>query len=127
MGRVAQRGCAEAREFGEFDLHRGVGFFRRCPHSDQSGHLRQDFFRHFTASHPEACLIVETLLSKIIGEPAKKCCEYNDVPRCCFTLRHLKGEDPVFRDTVTLRERDSMKQERVKIEELLQLLLARVS
>jgi predicted ArsR family transcriptional regulator len=40
-----------------------------------------------TASHPEACLIVETLLSKIIGEPAKKCCEYNGAPRCCFKLR----------------------------------------
>jgi len=40
-----------------------------------------------TASHPEACLIVESLLSKIIGEPAKKCCEYNGAPRCCFQLR----------------------------------------
>src|SRR2546423_7405997 len=40
-----------------------------------------------TGSHPEACLIVETLLSKIIGEPAKKCCEYNGAPRCCFELR----------------------------------------
>ena len=39
-----------------------------------------------TASHPEACLIVESLLSKIIGEPAKKCCEYNGAPRCCFEL-----------------------------------------
>ena len=40
-----------------------------------------------TGSHPEACLIVESLLSKIIGEPAKKCCEYNGAPRCCFQLR----------------------------------------
>jgi predicted ArsR family transcriptional regulator len=40
-----------------------------------------------TASHPEACLIVESLLSKIIGEPAKKCCEYNGAPKCCFALR----------------------------------------
>jgi glycyl-tRNA synthetase (class II) len=32
-----------------------------------------------------------------------------------------------LRDTVTLRERDSMKQERVKIDDLLQLLTARVS
>ncbi len=39
-----------------------------------------------TASHPEACLIVESLLSKIIGVPAKKCCEYNGAPRCCFAL-----------------------------------------
>ena len=40
-----------------------------------------------TATHPEACLIVESLLSKIIGEPAKKCCEYNGAPKCCFELR----------------------------------------
>jgi len=39
-----------------------------------------------TASHPEACLIVESLLSKIIGVRAKKCCEYGDTPRCCFEL-----------------------------------------
>ncbi len=36
-----------------------------------------------------------------------------------------RGDD--FRDTVTLRERDSMKQERVKIADLVQLLVARIS
>jgi glycyl-tRNA synthetase len=39
----------------------------------------------------------------------------------------LGEKDPALRDTVTLRERDSMKQERVKIADLLQLLIARVS
>ena len=39
-----------------------------------------------TASHPEACLIVESLLSKVIGAPAIKCCEYGETPRCCFEL-----------------------------------------
>ncbi len=39
-----------------------------------------------TATHPEACLIVQSLLSKIIGAPAKKCCEYGERPRCCFEL-----------------------------------------
>ena len=39
-----------------------------------------------TASHPHACLIVESLLSEIIGIPAKKCCQYGDRPRCCFEL-----------------------------------------
>jgi len=39
----------------------------------------------------------------------------------------LGEKDPSLRDTVTLRERDSMKQERVKIADLLQLLTARVS
>jgi glycyl-tRNA synthetase len=39
----------------------------------------------------------------------------------------LGEKDPALRDTVTLRERDSMKQERVKIGDLLQLLSGRVS
>lgn len=39
-----------------------------------------------TANHPEACLILEALLSKIIGAPAKKCCEYREIPHCCFEL-----------------------------------------
>jgi glycyl-tRNA synthetase len=39
----------------------------------------------------------------------------------------LGEKDAALRDTVTLRERDSMKQERVKIADLLQLLSARVS
>jgi len=39
-----------------------------------------------TADHPEACLIVESLLSKVIGVPAKKCCDYGETPRCCFEL-----------------------------------------
>jgi glycyl-tRNA synthetase len=39
----------------------------------------------------------------------------------------LGEKDLALRDTVTLRERDSMKQERVKIADLLQLLSARVS
>jgi glycyl-tRNA synthetase len=39
----------------------------------------------------------------------------------------LGEKDPALRDTVTLRERDSMKQERVKIGDLLQLLMARVA
>ena len=39
----------------------------------------------------------------------------------------LGEKDPALRETVTLRERDSMKQERVKIGDLLQLLMARVT
>jgi glycyl-tRNA synthetase len=39
----------------------------------------------------------------------------------------LGEKDPGLRDTVTLRERDSMKQERVKIGDLLELLMARVA
>ncbi len=39
----------------------------------------------------------------------------------------LGEKDAALRDTVTLRERDSMKQERVKISELSQLLSARIA
>lgn len=39
-----------------------------------------------TAGHPEACLIVESLLSKVIGVRARKCCENGHTPRCCFEL-----------------------------------------
>src|SRR5919106_1991609 len=39
----------------------------------------------------------------------------------------LGEKDAALRDTVTLRERDSMKQERVKMGDLLQLLIARIS
>jgi predicted ArsR family transcriptional regulator len=40
-----------------------------------------------TANHPDACLILEAMLSKLIGVPARKCCEYGGTPHCCFELR----------------------------------------
>ena len=36
------------------------------------------------------------------------------------------GETPQLRDTVTLRDRDTMKQERVALSELVPLLVARI-
>ncbi len=39
-----------------------------------------------TAHHPEACLIVEALLSEIIGIPVKERCHHGEVPRCCFEI-----------------------------------------
>jgi hypothetical protein len=39
-----------------------------------------------TPTHPEACLIIEALLSEVIGVPVKKYCEYTETPRCCFEL-----------------------------------------
>ena len=41
-----------------------------------------------TAAHPEACLIIESLLSALTGIRTKKCCEYGEKPRCCFELHH---------------------------------------
>jgi glycyl-tRNA synthetase len=47
----------------------------------------------------------------------------------CVTVdfETLGEKDPALRETVTLRERDSMKQERVKISELIQLLSSRIA
>jgi predicted ArsR family transcriptional regulator len=39
-----------------------------------------------TAHHPEACLILEALLSEIIGVPVKERCHRGEAPRCCFDI-----------------------------------------
>jgi predicted ArsR family transcriptional regulator len=39
-----------------------------------------------TAHHPEACLIVEALLSEIIGIPVKEHCHHGEAPRCRFEI-----------------------------------------
>jgi predicted ArsR family transcriptional regulator len=39
-----------------------------------------------TAHYPEACLIVETLLTKVIGVSVKERCTRGQPPRCCFEL-----------------------------------------
>ena len=36
------------------------------------------------------------------------------------------GEKPEFKDTVTLRDRDTMKQERVRIDEVVRILLEKI-
>ncbi|MBA2434134.1 MAG: ArsR family transcriptional regulator [Verrucomicrobiota bacterium] len=39
-----------------------------------------------TAGHPEACLIIEGLLTEIIGGPVKQRCTLGSSPSCCFEL-----------------------------------------
>lgn len=39
-----------------------------------------------TASHPEACLIAESLLREIIGAPVKERCRRGPDPSCCFKI-----------------------------------------
>jgi len=39
-----------------------------------------------TANHPEACLIVEALLSEIIGTTVRECCQHGAAPRCRFEI-----------------------------------------
>lgn len=40
-----------------------------------------------TANHPEACLIVESLLTEIIGSPVKEHCIRGAAPSCRFELK----------------------------------------
>jgi predicted ArsR family transcriptional regulator len=39
-----------------------------------------------TAHHPEACLIAESLLSRVIGAPVKERCVHQRAPSCCFEI-----------------------------------------
>jgi predicted ArsR family transcriptional regulator len=39
-----------------------------------------------TAHHPEACLIAESLLSRVIGAPVKEHCARQRAPSCCFEI-----------------------------------------
>jgi DeoR family transcriptional regulator, suf operon transcriptional repressor len=39
-----------------------------------------------TVDHPEACLIVEALLTEIIGSPVKERCHHGEATRCCFEI-----------------------------------------
>src|SRR6516162_10963721 len=40
-----------------------------------------------TASHPEACLLAESLLSEVIGSPVKECCVRGSTPSCRFEVK----------------------------------------
>lgn len=40
-----------------------------------------------TSRHPEACLIAESLLTKIIGVPVKEHCHHGRAPSCRFEIR----------------------------------------
>ncbi len=37
-------------------------------------------------SHPDACRVLETLLSELLGTPVTEHCDRNDPPRCCFAI-----------------------------------------
>jgi predicted ArsR family transcriptional regulator len=39
-----------------------------------------------TAHHPDACLMVEALLSKIINRPVKERCRHGEAPSCFFEI-----------------------------------------
>jgi len=39
-----------------------------------------------TPDHPEACRMVETLISELAGVSVRECCERGARPRCCFEV-----------------------------------------
>jgi predicted ArsR family transcriptional regulator len=39
-----------------------------------------------TAHYPDACLVVEALLTEIIGVPVKEHCTHGQSPSCCFEV-----------------------------------------
>jgi predicted ArsR family transcriptional regulator len=47
-------------------------------------------FAAVTATHPEACLIAESLLSEIIGLPVTQHCLHGPKPSCCFEVAAKK-------------------------------------
>ena len=36
--------------------------------------------------HPEVCRLAETLLTELVGQPVKECCNGNEPARCCFSV-----------------------------------------
>ena len=40
-----------------------------------------------TAHYPDACLIVEALLTEMMGVPVKEHCTHGEPPRCCFEVQ----------------------------------------
>ncbi len=40
-----------------------------------------------TGKHRGVCLAMESLVTEIVGTPARECCDRNNRPRCCFQIR----------------------------------------
>lgn len=36
--------------------------------------------------HPEVCRLAETLISELVGQSVKECCDGNEPARCCFSV-----------------------------------------
>ncbi len=43
-------------------------------------------FATVVQGHPVVCRLAETLLSELVGVPVQEHCEYEGIPRCCFTV-----------------------------------------
>jgi predicted ArsR family transcriptional regulator len=49
------------------------------------------------ARRPEACQVVEALLSEVIGVKVRQCCRHGDRPSCCFEVLPKALASPVER------------------------------
>jgi hypothetical protein len=58
-----------------------------------------------TADHPEACLIAESLLSRIIGRPVKEHCVHRPAPSCRFQVKQESASIILAGQGVSLRRR----------------------
>lgn len=38
-------------------------------------------------AHPETCIVVETMLTKLVRAPVRECCDRSNRPSCCFEVR----------------------------------------
>jgi predicted ArsR family transcriptional regulator len=43
-----------------------------------------------TGKHRGLCLAMESMVSEIVGAPARECCTRNGRPRCCFEIDNVK-------------------------------------
>lgn len=41
------------------------------------------------SGHPTVCRLAETLLTELVGVPVKEHCDYDGLPRCCFTVANI--------------------------------------
>ena len=44
-----------------------------------------------TGKHPGVCLAMESLVTEIVGVPARECCDREARPRCCFEIEKGHG------------------------------------
>jgi predicted ArsR family transcriptional regulator len=49
-----------------------------------------------TGKHPALCLAIESLVTRVVGAPARECCDRSARPRCCF---HIAGRGRTRRST----------------------------
>ena len=47
-----------------------------------------------TGKHRGVCLAMESLVSEIVGAPARECCHREERPRCCFEIETHRRRSP---------------------------------